>query len=147
MVKVGFQPLEEIPDELLRYAVVVSRHGDDWVFCKHRARSSWELPGGKREPGEAILDTAARELVEETGALRYEITPLASYSVTGGSQGNSISYGLLCHAELLELGVLPESEIDRIAVRSHMPEPCTHPLIQPLLLEWVIAWRNGQNKT
>jgi acetyl-CoA carboxylase carboxyl transferase subunit beta len=27
----------------------------------------WSLPGGKREPGEAVADTAVRELAEETG--------------------------------------------------------------------------------
>ena len=60
---------EHIQDELLQFAVILSKSQDNYVFCKHKDRDTWEIPGGRREPGEAILDTARRELYEETGAL------------------------------------------------------------------------------
>ena len=59
-MKVNFY--EQVDDELLRFAVIIARHNGKWVFCKHRERDTYELPGGHREPGEQILDTARREL-------------------------------------------------------------------------------------
>ena len=41
------------------------------------------MPGGHREAGEDILETAKRELQEETGAIKFEIKPICVYSVTG----------------------------------------------------------------
>ena len=66
-MKVNFY--EQVDDELLRFAVIIARHNGKWVFCKHRERDTYELPGGHREAGEQILDTAKRELQEETGAI------------------------------------------------------------------------------
>ena len=55
-MKVNFY--EQVDDKLLRFAVIIARHNGKWVFCKHRERDTYELPGGHREPGEQILDTA-----------------------------------------------------------------------------------------
>ncbi len=73
---------DEIADELLKFAVILTVHNGKWVFCKHKERDTLEVPGGHREPGEDILSTAKRELYEETGALKYEIQPICVYSVT-----------------------------------------------------------------
>ncbi|MCR5214807.1 MAG: NUDIX domain-containing protein [Eubacterium sp.] len=35
------------------------------MFCKHRDRDTFEVPGGHREPSEEIIDTAKRELYEK----------------------------------------------------------------------------------
>ena len=43
---------EEAADELLKFAVIIARSGDKWIFCKRRDRDTWEAPGGHREPGE-----------------------------------------------------------------------------------------------
>ena len=66
ILKVNFY--EFAHDELFKFAVIVAVHNGKWVFCKHRNRSTYECPGGHREPSEAILETAKRELWEETGA-------------------------------------------------------------------------------
>lgn len=92
---VTFQSIKDTQDELIKYAVIAARYNNKWVFCRHRERSTWEIPGGHREPGEAIIDTARRELYEETGALSSEIKPVCIYRVN--------DYGLLCYAEITQL--------------------------------------------
>ena len=58
---------DEVDDALLRFAVIIATSEGKYVFCKHKARNTCEVPGGHREAGEMILDTAKRELYEETG--------------------------------------------------------------------------------
>lgn len=70
---------ENIADELLKFAVIVSKAQNKYVFCKHRNRDTWEIPGGHREDGENITDTAKRELYEETGALEFDIKLVCVY--------------------------------------------------------------------
>ena len=75
---------EKADDALFQFAVIIARTEGNYVFCKHRQRETLEVPGGHREPGEAILDTAKRELYEETGALEFELWPVCVYSVKIG---------------------------------------------------------------
>jgi 8-oxo-dGTP pyrophosphatase MutT (NUDIX family) len=39
----------------------------------------WEIPAGKRDPGEAPFDCAVRELAEETGVTARSWTPMGRY--------------------------------------------------------------------
>lgn len=64
---------DTVNDALLKFAVIISKAGEKWVFCKHKERDTYEIPGGHREPGETILETAKRELHEETGAVDFDI--------------------------------------------------------------------------
>ena len=79
MVEVKFH--ESIDDNLLKFSVIISKSNGKWVFCKHRERDTYEVPGGHREANETILETAKRELQEETGAIDFEIKPICVYSV------------------------------------------------------------------
>ncbi len=79
MTKVKFY--DSVSDELLKFAVIISKTQGKWVFCKHKERDTYEVPGGHREENEDILDTARRELYEETGALKFELKPICVYSV------------------------------------------------------------------
>lgn len=40
---------ENIEDERLKFAVIISKTQNKYVFCKHKDRDTWEIPGGKRE--------------------------------------------------------------------------------------------------
>jgi len=136
-LQVAAEPLSGIADSLLRFAVIVSRYQNRWIYCRHKERSTWEIPGGRREPGETILETAARELYEETGAVDYELHPVCAYYV---GQDENRSYGLLCYAEVKVLEELPASEIGQIRLFDDLPESLTYPLIQPQLMETVRTW-------
>lgn len=132
MLEVRFH--RDAEDSLLKFAVIVSKTGGKWVFCKHRKRSTYEVPGGHREPGESILETAKRELYEETGALEYEIWPVCAYSVVADGQE---TYGMLYFADIRTCEGELCHEIERIAVMEQLPENWTYPLIQPKLIEEV----------
>ena len=88
---------DTVNDELLKFAVVISQSNGKWVFCKHKERDTYEVPGGHREAGEDIFETAKRELQEETGAIKFEIKPICVYSVTGKTRANDTgeeTYGI-----------------------------------------------------
>lgn len=60
---------DKIEDSQLDFAVIIARTGEKWVFCKHKERDTYEVPGGHREAGETIEEAANRELKEETGVV------------------------------------------------------------------------------
>lgn len=92
---------EEIADELLKFAVIVTAYRGKTVFCKHRSRDTYEIPGGHREAGETILAAAKRELYEETGAVKYEIEPVCVYSVTAPDNFDGAeTFGMLYFARV-----------------------------------------------
>ncbi len=136
MVEVRF--LDFVDDKLLGFAVIVARTNDMWVLCKHRERDTYEVPGGHRENGETILETAKRELREETGAVAFTITPICVYSVKGKSKFNeheeTESFGMLYYAEINSFEEI-HSEIEKIWITDDLNEvEWTYPLIQPKLL-------------
>lgn len=127
---------EEVDDDLLRFAVIVAKTEGKYVFCKHRLRTTLEVPGGHREPGEAILDTAKRELYEETGATDFDIRPVCVYSVTAEDNfDGQESFGMLYFAEIRAFEQELHSEIEKIVVTDEMPSDWTYPDIQPKLME------------
>ena len=128
---------ETVEDSLLKFAVIISHVGEKWVFCKHKDRDTYEIPGGHREPGEPILETARRELWEETGAVEFEMHPICVYSVTGRTRAvdsDEETFGMLYHARIISFEKELHSEIDRIELFDTLPEQWTYPQIQPLLI-------------
>ena len=123
-------------DSLLKFAVIIARAGGKWVMCKHKNRDTFEVPGGHREPGEDIMETAKRELYEETGAVKYSIEPICVYSVTAPDNFDGVeTFGGLFYADIDEFEGELHSEIERIYLTDELPEKWTYPLIQPKLIE------------
>ncbi len=134
MTKVNFY--DAVDDSLLKFAVIIAKNDGRWVFCKHKERNTWEVPGGHREPGEHILDTARRELYEETGALDFEIRPVCVYSVIAPDNFDGAeSFGKLFFADIHTFEKELHSEIEKIAIMEELPDCWTYPEIQPKLLE------------
>ena len=125
---------EEVQDELLKFAVIITKSNGKWVFCKHKARDTYEVPGGHREEGENIDDTAKRELYEETGAIDFAIKPVCIYSVVREEEGTE-TFGKLYFAEVTEFEGKLHSEIEKIILTDELVDNWTYPLIQPKLLE------------
>ena len=126
MVEVKFY--DNIADELLKFAVIISKTDNKWVFCKHK----------EREPGESIFETAKRELQEETGAIDFKIEPICVYSVKGKTRVNENiddeTFGMLFIADINSFEEL-HSEIEKILISDKLVENWTYPLIQPILIE------------
>lgn len=132
MLNVNFY--ESVKDELLKFAVIVSKHNGKWVFCKHKERNTYECPGGHREENEPIEETAKRELWEETGAVKYRLEPVCVYSVERECEE---TFGMLYFADIDDFEKLPALEIEKVEFFDGLPKEWTYPLIQPLLLERV----------
>ena len=104
------------------------------MFCKHRERTTYEIPGGHREPGETIRETAERELKEENGAGEFDMKTVGVYSVK--TEENE-TFGMLFTAEIFLFEDI-HSEIESILITDDLVEQWTYPLIQPRLLEEAI---------
>lgn len=136
MLEVKFY--DTVDDNLLKFAVIISQSNGKWVMCKHKERDTYEVPGGHREDGEDILETAKRELQEETGAVKFDIEQLCVYSVTGKNSINENgeeTFGLLCFAEIREFSGELHCEMEKVVLMDELPENWTYPLIQPKLIE------------
>lgn len=135
MIEVNFY--DEVDDFLLEFAVIISKSNGKWVFCKHKERDTFEVPGGHRETGEKIEDTAVRELKEETGAVDFNIKPVCVYSVKGKTRVNENaakeSFGMLYAAEIFSFEEI-HSEIEKIVLSDDLIRQWTYPLIQPKLI-------------
>ena len=131
----GVRFYESVEDSLLKFAVILAKSGGKWVFCKHRERTTLEIPGGHREPGESVDETAVRELREETGAKAFSIRPVCVYAVVRDDQPGE-SCGMLFAAEINSFEGALHSEIAEIFLLDAPPESnWTYPEIQPKLLE------------
>ena len=123
----------QIEDNLLEFAVIIARYQSQWIFCRHKDRTTYEIPGGHREEGESIIDAAKRELIEETGAEVFGLTFLCDYSV---KTNNQINYGRVFTADVVQMGKLPDSEIAEIRITEELPENWTYPEIQKKFIEY-----------
>ena len=129
---------DSIDDSLLEFAVIIAKAKGKWVYCKHRERNTFEIPGGRRDWGESIQETAVRELKEETGALEFSIEPIGVYSVVskGNVKGGDVeTFGMMFYAEIVCFAKELDSEIEKVCFFDSIPEALTYPEIQPKLVE------------
>lgn len=120
-------------DDRVGFAVHLAFHQGSLVLVRGRGRGCWELPGGRRDPGETILETARRELAEECGEAPARIRPWCGYQVR---LADRVTQGLLCLAELESVPGPPrESEVGEARTWATLPDEWCYPHIQGRLLE------------
>ena len=122
---------------ILNVIAVFDKSRTKCLFCKRRKdpyKGLYNFVGGHAEDGEDGFTAAYRELYEETGALKYTLTPICVYSVRSDKE----TFGMLYYAEISELEHELHSEIERIVISDELPESWTYPLIQPKLIEEAI---------
>lgn len=129
MTEVKFYDPLFLPDSQLTYSVISAKYKNKWIFVRHQKRTTWEITGGHIEEGESSFEAAGRELMEETGAEKFNLHCIATYSVTiEGETG----WGRLYMAEVVEIGPISDvSEIAEIIFSDHLPVNLTYPDIQP----------------
>lgn len=132
MIVVKTYNLNEL--DAYKFVVIFARYKDKWVYCKHKNRCTYETAGGHVEENELCLESAKRELYEETGAIKYNIIPMFDYSVING--GNS-SNGQVFIAYIDEFETLPDYEMEEIIFLDSMPKSMTYPKILPILYEGI----------
>jgi len=98
--------------ETLSCGVVLARYIDDrWMTLMLRAYHHWDFPKGLREDGEQPLQTAVRELGEETGIANVSFDWGERYIETGPySRGKTARY-YLARTPVAEvvMGLSPET--------------------------------------
>lgn len=154
----GFQRVPIVRPGLRAASVavcVVVRHDVPSLLITRRAATlrhhpgQWALPGGSRDPGESVEDTARRELREETGvtvpagdvlgvlddyATRsgYLITPVVVWA-------GPVRTMKVRASEVAQLHVVPLADLDRPAQLLAIPESERPVLRLPLLTGFVYA--------
>ncbi len=142
MTTVNFYDPLYIPESKLTYSVISAKYKGNWIFVRHQKRSTWEIAGGHIEEGETSLEAAGRELMEETGAIKFTLECLATYSVTIDTE---TGWGRLYLADVKEIGPIPDvSEIAEAMFSDHLPENLTHPAIQPFLFRKTVEYLSGK---
>lgn len=136
-MNIKYYELDTIEDLLLEFAVVAAKYNNSWIYCKHKDRETFEMPGGHREKNETIIETAKRELFEESGAISTVLIPVAI--LYGASSKNTKErFGMLYYADIEEIKELPNSEIERIELFEKVPENLTYPSMYPELMDRVL---------
>ncbi len=97
------------PHQFPRLAASACVWRDGKVLLIQRARpiaGQWSLPGGHVEPGEATLDAAARELLEETGVTAALTAFVGLYDVIRHDASGLLTahYAIACYTGLWQSG-------------------------------------------
>lgn len=133
--------VDNFDESLLRYAIIISRSQGKWVLCKHKNRDTYEFPAGHREECEDILETAKRELYEETGSIDYiieEVCAITSSTVENGIEKEADFFSMVFYADIKKFGRLPNFEMEKIGFFDQLPDNLTYADIQSRLVDIVI---------
>ncbi len=104
-----FELLGDMPeDRLISNVRIVPFVGENVVVLK-MDDGEWNHPGGTREPGESLLETARRELIEEAGARLISLNPFGVFRCRSFADEPFRSH--MPHPDFFHLVVTAEVEI------------------------------------
>ena len=148
MIQVTFEQMDKLThrESDLKFVVIASQHKDKWVFVQHKARQTWEMPGGHIEENESADDAAKRELHEETGAIEFDLYPVIDYNVISPDAPGDHSWGRLYWADIVTFAELPDLEIGKVCVADSCPGEWTYAAIQPQLQGAIENWLEERRK-
>ena len=129
-LKCTIHPLDSLGDYI--YVVICSFYKDKLILSRQKKKKTWETQGGHIEEGETPIETARRELFEESGIRDAEIIPVCDYY---GYDATSHANGMVFAAIVHEAGELPDSEMAEVRAFDRLPEELSYPLVTPLLFE------------
>ena len=142
MLQIKFHPPGYYPDCGFSYVVIGSRYNGRWVFIRHRQRRSYEIPAGRINEHEDTDMAAGRELEEETGAKRYKIECIASYTIL---ENNKLRAGRLYYALIEEMEEQwDDSEIEGVILSDHLPEISSFPYVQSVLFRFLEEYHGSK---
>ena len=130
MLEVKLYDLGYCDEKEYTRVVCVSKYKDKYVFSYNKKREGWEIPGGHIEEGETWQEAAKREMYEETGATKINVTPISVYKIS--------TYALLCYCEIEEIEELPNYEMEKILFSETLPENLSFPDSHKLFFDTVI---------
>ena len=131
-VRIRLHPPDSLPLQKLKYVVMAARYLNQWIFVRHRDRSSWELVSGHIEPGEPPRQAALRELSEEAGVVSTTLKSLCDYEV---EVHGKTEYGRFFGAEVQKLDPLLEHEIEELVLADTLPGELTYPEVHTRLFQ------------
>lgn len=130
-------PEPDVADQHLAWAVVLADFNGQWLLVRHRQRSTFEAPGGKREPGESVFECATRELIEEASATEFTLDWITNYSIR--LPNGTVSFGSLFHSNVASFSNQLCYETSEILVAKTLPNELTYPFVLPQLVEFLSA--------
>ncbi|KEO81659.1 NUDIX domain-containing protein [Tumebacillus flagellatus] len=135
------------------YVLVFAFYEGQLLLTRHQRRG-WEVPGGTREAHEWPIQTAVREVFEETGAELAAIEPIGQYAIE--LEGTPPFVKTIYVARIARMHAIPigfETEEARLFATPPTPEevrdgegfsPILQDDVYPLALERVLAHRFAQ---
>ena len=142
MLIVDFHSPDYYPECGLTYVIIGARYLNKWLFIKHKQRKSHELPAGHIDEGEDADTAARRELEEETGAIKYKIVCISTYTV---SEKNKLRAGRLYFAEIDNMGEeWDEKEIDEVVLSDSLPAELGFHHVQEALFNYLQKYLTDQ---
>ncbi|MFO7852690.1 MAG: NUDIX domain-containing protein [Bacteroidota bacterium] len=144
MLEIQFHPPAYYPECGFKYVVIGARYKDKWVFIKHKQRHSYEIPAGRINSEEDTDMAAGRELREETGAIRYKIECISTYTIL---ENNKQRAGKLYYAEIESMGQEHDDhEIEKVVFSDVLPTVHSFPYVQTVLFDYLEKYRINKQK-